>query len=109
MGHFKSPNFVGTLSFYLVLLQAKSSTFFPMPALNRNEKVKCEDSGKEYRRDNAARHRKSSVRAVISCPESNYCTYNQQEMNYHAAEKHAPSTSKQSTVCSSYQQEFPSY
>ena len=30
-------------------------------------------------------------------------------MNYDAAKKHAPSTSKQSTVCSSCEQEFPSY
>ena len=30
-------------------------------------------------------------------------------MNYHAAKKHAPSTSKQSMVCSSCEQEFPSY
>ena len=80
-----------------------------MPALNRNEKVKCGDCGKEYRRSDAARHRKSCARGVISCPECNYCTYNQQEMNYHAAKRHAQSTSKQSTVCSSCEQEFPSY
>ena len=30
-------------------------------------------------------------------------------MNYHVAKKLAPSTSKQSTVCSSCEQEFPSY
>ena len=30
-------------------------------------------------------------------------------MNYHVAKKHAPSTSKQSTVCSSCEQEFPNY
>ena len=30
-------------------------------------------------------------------------------MNYHVAKKHATSTSKQSTVCSSCEKEFPSY
>ena len=30
-------------------------------------------------------------------------------MNYHVAKKHAPSISKQSMVCSSYEKEFPSY
>ena len=28
-----------------------------MPALNRNEKVKCEECGQEYRRADNARHR----------------------------------------------------
>ena len=71
--------------------------------------MKCEDCGKEYRKSDAARHRKRCVRGVISCPECNYCSYNQQEKNCHAAKKHAPSTFKQSTVCSSCEQEFPSY
>ena len=38
-----------------------------------------------------------------------YSSYNQQKMNYHLAKKHAPSTSKQSTVCSSCEKEFPTY
>ena len=80
-----------------------------MPSLNRNEKMKCEDCGKEYRRDHAARHRKSCQAGIISCPDCKYFTYNKQEMNYHVAKNYAPSTSKQSTVCSSCEQEFPSY
>ena len=79
-----------------------------MPSLNKNEKVKCEDCGKEYRRDNAARHRKSCVRGVISCPECNYCTYNQQEMNFHTSKKHVKSNPK-STKCVSCEKEFASY
>ena len=80
-----------------------------MPALNRNEKVKCEDCGKEYRRADTARHRKSCQAGIISCHDCKYFTYNKQEMNNHVAKKHAQSTSKQSTVCSSFEQEFPSY
>ena len=80
-----------------------------MPSLNRNEKVKCEDCDKEYRRSDAARHRKDCVRGVISGSECRYFTYNQQKMNYHAVKKHDPSTSKQSTVCSSCEKEFPIY
>ena len=79
-----------------------------MPALNRNEKVKSEDCGKDYRRANAARHRKSCVRGVISCPECSYCTYNQQEMNFHTSKKHVKSTPK-STKCVSCEKEFPNY
>ena len=80
-----------------------------MPSLNRNEKVQCGDCGNMYLRQHAARHRKSCQAGIISCPDCRYFTYNQQEMNYHVAKKHAPSTSKQSTVCSSCEQEFPSY
>ena len=46
---------------------------------------------------------------VISCPNCKFFTYNKQEMNYHVAKKHAPSTSTQSTVCSSCEKEFPSF
>ena len=80
-----------------------------MPSLNRNEKVKCEDCDKENRRSDAARHRKNCVRGVISCSECRYFTYNQQEMNYNVTKKHASSTYKQSTVCSSCEKVFPSY
>ena len=80
-----------------------------MPSLDRNEKVQCGDSGNMYVRQHAARHRKSCQAGLISCPDCKYFTYNKQEMNYHVAKKHAPSTSKQSTVCSSCEKEFPSY
>ena len=71
--------------------------------------MKCEDCVKEYRRSDAAQHRKNCVQGVISCSECKYFNYNQQKMNYHVAKKHAPSTSKQSTVCSSCEKDFPSY
>ena len=80
-----------------------------MPALNRNEKVKCEECGQEYRRADNARHRKRCAKGFVSCSECKYSTYNQQEMSYHMAKKHAQPSSKQSTVCSSCEQEFPSY
>ena len=41
-------------------------------------------------------------------PECNYCTYNQQEMNFHTSKKHVKSTPK-STKCVSCEKEFPSY
>ena len=52
--------------------------------------MKFEDCGKEYRRDNAARHRKSSVRGVLSCPECNYCTYNQQKNELSCGQEACP-------------------
>ena len=69
-----------------------------MPSLKRNEKVQCGDCGNMYVRQHAARHRKRCAKGVISCPDCKYFTYNQQEMNYHMAKKHAPSSLKQSTV-----------
>ena len=60
-----------------------------MSALNRNEKVNCEDCGNIFTRINAARHQKRCAKGVVSCPECKYSTYNQQEMSYHMAKKHA--------------------
>ena len=91
--------------FSFILLQAKSPTFFQMPALKRNEKVKCEDCGKEYSRANAARHRKSCQSGIISCPDCKYFTNNKQEMNYHVAKKHSsPNCKKESPSYYSLQQ-----
>ena len=80
-----------------------------MPALNQNEKVKCGDCGNMYTRQNTARHRKNCSKGGFSCPDCKYFNYNQQEMSYHMAKKHAQPNSKQSTVCSSCEQKFPSY
>ena len=76
-----------------------------MPALSRNEKVKCGDGRNMYSRMHAARHQKR----FISCPYCKNSTHDQQEMNYHVAKKHAQLSSKQSMVCSSCDKEFPSY
>ena len=70
--------------------------------------MKSEDCSKINVRQNAVRHRKACVRGVISCPECNYCTYNQQEMNFHTSKKHVKSTPK-STKCVSCEKDFPSY
>ena len=81
-----------------------------MPALNRNEKVKCEECGQEYRRADNARHRKRCEKQEEhKCSKCHFYTKNKDEMNYHVAKKHAPASSKQSTVCSSFEQEFASY
>ena len=80
-----------------------------MPALNRNEKVKCGDRENMYVRQHAARHQKNCSKGVISCPDFKYFLYNQLEMNYHMAKKHAQPSSKQSTVCPSCEQGLRSY
>ena len=80
-----------------------------MSSLKKSEKVQCGDCGNLYLRQNAARHRKSCQAGIFSCPDCKYFTYYKQEMNYHVAKMHAPSTFKQSTVCSSCDKEFPSY
>ena len=81
-----------------------------MSALNRNEKMKCEDCAQEYRRADAARHRKRCEKQKEhKCPNCHFYTKNKEEMDYHVAKKHAQPSSKQSTVCPSCEQEFPSY
>ena len=80
-----------------------------MPALNRNQKVKCGDCGNMYVGAHVARHRKRCAKGVVSCPDCKYSTYNQPEKNYILAKKDAQPKSKQSTFCSSWEQQFPSF
>ena len=81
-----------------------------MPALNRNEEVKCEKCGDDYRRSDAARHRKRCEdKDQHKCPNCSFISKKKEEMDYHVAKKHAESSSKQSTVCPFCEQEFPSY
>ena len=70
-----------------------------MPLLNINEKMKCEECHKEYREADKARHERCVKVFFLS---RLYLFYLQlTKLNYHVAKKHALSTSKQSTVCSS--------
>ena len=81
-----------------------------MPALNRNEKVKCEDGAQEYSRADAARHRnRCEKQKEHKCPNCHFYTKSKEEMGYLVAKKHGQPSSKQSTVCPSFEQEFPSY
>ena len=81
-----------------------------MPALNKNEKIKCEKCGDDYRTSDAARHqRRCQHKDEHKCPNCNFMCKKKQEMDYHVAKKHAERSSKQSTVCPSCEQEFPSY
>ena len=81
-----------------------------MPAHNRNAKVKCEDCGNMFTRKNAARHQKiCEKQEEHKCSKCHFYTRNKDEMNYHVAQKHTPASSKQSTLSSSCEQEFPSY
>ena len=81
-----------------------------MTALNRNEKVKCEKCGAKYRRSDAARHRKRCEEKDESkCPNYNFMSKKNEEMDCHVGRKHAQPNSKQSTVCPSCEQEFRRY
>ena len=81
-----------------------------MLALNRNEKVICEDCNQEYRRSDVARHRKGCEKQEEhKCSNCHFYTNNKEEMDYHVAKKHAEPCLKQSSICSSCEQEFPSF
>ena len=71
-----------------------------MPALNRNEKVKCEDCAPRHRK----RCEKQKEHKSMNC---HFYTKSKEETGYHVAKKEAQP--KQSTVCPSCKQEFPSY
>ena len=64
----------------------------------------------EYRRSDAARHRKRfGKQEEHKCPNCHFYTKSKEEIGYHVARKHVQPTSKQSTVCPSFEQEYPSY
>ena len=76
-----------------------------MPALNRNEKVKCGECGIMYVRQNAARHRKRYEKTEEhKYPKCHFYKKIKEEMDYHVAKKHAQPSSKKSTVCRSCEQ-----
>ena len=63
-----------------------------------------------YVRQQDARHRKRCEKQKEhKCPNCHFCTKSKEEMGYHVEKKHAQPSSKKSTVCSSCEQEFPSY
>ena len=72
--------------------------------------MKCEDCSQEYRRADAAKHRKRCEKQKEhKCPNCHFYTKSKEEMDYHVAKKHAEPSSKQSTVCSSSEHELTSY
>ena len=81
-----------------------------MPALKRNEKEKRGDCGIMYNCQKPARHRKRCQKQKeYKCIICHFYTKSKEEMNYHTVKKHAQPSSKQSTVCFSYEQDFPNY
>ena len=52
---------------------------------------------------------KNCSTGIFSCPDCKYINYNQREMNCQMVKKHAQPSSKQSTICPSCEQKFPSY
>ena len=70
--------------------------------------MQCGDCGNLYVRANAVKAENCQA-GIFRCPDCKYFTHNKQEMNYHVADKHAPSFSMQLTVCSSCEKEFLSY
>ena len=80
-----------------------------MPALNQNEKIVCDNCGKQYIRANAARHKKSCQGGTFSCPKCPNNFTSQAELSYHIAKKHGPPTPKQSTLCTLCWENLPSY
>ena len=57
-----------------------------MLSLNRNKKVACLESGREYTRLHASRHRRTC--GVLKCSNCNFFTYCSEELTNHFKKKH---------------------
>ena len=61
-----------------------------MPALNRNEKVICENCGTQTTKLNLARHKKRCSVGTLYCPKCpNFSSKSREDLNYHTAKQHS--------------------
>ena len=60
-----------------------------MPAVKRNEKVTCENCGKQITQPNLARHKKRGSVGTVHCTKyPNFSTKSQADLNYHIAKNY---------------------
>ena len=63
-----------------------------MPALDRNDKVTCENCGVQNTKPNLARHKKRCSAGTLYCTQcSNFSTKSREDLNYHIAKQHSAS------------------
>ena len=81
-----------------------------MPALNRNEKVTCENCGVQITKLNLARHNKHCSAGTLYCAQCpNFSTLSQDDLNSYIAKQHGkagPSKTYKSKLCYA---EFPGF
>ena len=97
-------NFVAILkSFYFLHFNnsvALSDFIVTMPALNRNEKITCENCGTQFRKADSSRHKKRCTAGTLYCKQCpNFSTKSQADLNFHIAKKHSSTKPQQIHKC----------
>ena len=71
-----------------------------MPALDRNEKLACDNCGTQVSKNNLTRHKKRCSAGTVFCSHCpNYSTKSQNDLNYHIAKKHGAPKPAVAHIC----------
>ena len=82
---------------------------FEMPALNRKEKVTCENCANQITKLNLARHKSCSAGTLYCTQCRNFFTKSQNDLTYHIAKKHSAPKPDIIFKCKLCCQEFPGF
>ena len=81
-----------------------------MPALDRNEKITCDNCGTQTTKKNIVRHKSSCSAETLYCTQCPNCsTTSQADLNYHIAKKHATPRVKNTHKCKNCLKEFSGF
>ena len=81
-----------------------------MPALDRNDKVTCENCGVQNTKLNLARHKKRCSAGTLYCTQcSNFSTKSREDLSYHIAKQHSSSGLSMTYKCELCHAEFPGF
>ena len=81
-----------------------------MPALDRNDKLACNNCGTLVSKKNLTRHKKRCSAGTVFCSQcANYSTKSQNDLNYHIAKKQGPPKSAIAHVCMVCKEKFTGF
>ena len=81
-----------------------------MPALDRNQKVGCDNCGTLVSKQNLAKHKKKCSVGTLYCSKCpNFSTKSQNDLNFHIAKKHGAPKSKIAHTCIECKEEFTGF
>ena len=81
-----------------------------MPALDRNDKVTCENCGTSVTKKHLSRHKKICSAGTLYCPKCpNFSTKSRVDLNYHIAKQHSAAGPSKTYKCTLCHAEFPGF
>ena len=81
-----------------------------MPALDRNEKLACDNCGTQVSKNNLTRHKKRCSAGTLFCSQCpNYSTKYQNDLNYHIAKKHGAPKPAVAHICMICREKFAGF